>query len=585
MLTIRKAASAGLFAFVVFGAIDAFAQSTQAPPPKQTQSEETRPAFSTPQGDTGLWFVPTGEVLLRSKWAVSFQYVNVDDGQGFTDISRFPVTFAYGLSNRAEIFGNWTLITRIDRDTRPLFFASSASEADTGTGGGITVDHPLNRMGWTGNQLGDLWIGGKVNLLSSSFGPTAFAVRGQIKLPVGDEDSGASSGKMDTQFDGILSARNGAADYSGFGGIIFRGSPDGYDLTNGIRWGFGAGFRFGGNFHFTTELFGEKYFDDQITAPAGVLGADGSLVPVTSSVKSPVIFDLGLTWRSKSGFYIGAAASTNLTMAGRDEIVAVNPLLVTPQDSQTWDKAGLQFRIGWHPGTDRLPAPPPPPPPPPPPAPVAAPPPPTPPANRPPVVQALCDPCRVEVGRTATVSADAQDPDGDPLTYAWKAGAGTLATANARQSQWTAPQQTGPVQFTVTVNDGKGGTASSNVTITVVAAARKEYTFEDVHFDFDRYTLRPDALKVLDSAITAMQADSTLRLTIEGHTCNIGTTEYNMALGERRAQAVRDYLTSRGIDAGRLQVVSYGEERPKYDNDREETRRLNRRAALVVRLQ
>ena len=145
--------------------------------------------------------------------------------------------------------------------------------------------------------------------------------------------------------------------------------------------------------------------------------------------------------------------------------------------------------------------------------------------------------------------------------------------------------QPGPVQFTVTVNDGKGGTAKSAVTITVVAPPRKEYTFEDVHFDFDRFTLRPDALKVLDDAITAMRADSTLRLTIEGHTCNIGTTEYNLALGERRAQAVRDYLTSRGVDGGRLNAVSFGEERPKHDNDREETRRLNRRAALVVRLQ
>ena len=200
-------------------------------------------------------------------------------------------------------------------------------------------------------------------------------------------------------------------------------------------------------------------------------------------------------------------------------------------------------------------------------------------------MQALCDPCRVEVGRTATVTADAQDPDGDPLTYAWKTAAGTLASPTARQSLWTAPQQTGPVQFTVTVNDGRGGTASSSTTITVVAPPRKEYTFEDVHFDFDRFTLRPDALSVLDEAVKAMQADATLRLTIEGHTCNIGTTEYNLALGERRAQAVRDYLTSRGIDAGRVQAVSYGEERPKHDNDREETRRLNRRAALVVRLQ
>ena len=82
-----------------------------------------------------------------------------------------------------------------------------------------------------------------------------------------------------------------------------------------------------------------------------------------------------------------------------------------------------------------------------------------------------------------------------------------------------------------------------------------------------------------------MQANPTLRITIEGHTDNIGTAEYNLALGERRATAVREYLTSRGVNADRMQTVSYGEERPKYDNSREETRRLNRRGALVVRLQ
>jgi outer membrane protein OmpA-like peptidoglycan-associated protein len=144
--------------------------------------------------------------------------------------------------------------------------------------------------------------------------------------------------------------------------------------------------------------------------------------------------------------------------------------------------------------------------------------------------------------------------------------------------------QPGPVQFTVTVDDGRGGTASASTTINVVAPPRKQFTFEDVHFDFDRYTLRPDALRVLDEAVAAMKEDATLRLEIEGHTCNIGTNEYNLALGERRAQAVRDYLTSRGIGADRLRTVSYGEERPKHDNSREETRRLNRRAALVVNL-
>jgi outer membrane protein OmpA-like peptidoglycan-associated protein len=183
------------------------------------------------------------------------------------------------------------------------------------------------------------------------------------------------------------------------------------------------------------------------------------------------------------------------------------------------------------------------------------------------------------------VTADAQDPDGDMLRYRWSVPAGTLANAADRQTVFTAPNREGPVPATVTVDDGRGGTASDTVTIQVVAPPRKEYVFEDVHFDFDRYTLRQEALRVLDEAITAMQADATLQLTVEGHTCNIGTAEYNLARGERRATAVRDYLTSRGIGANRLRTVSYGEERPKHDNSREETRRLNRRAAMVVRLQ
>jgi peptidoglycan-associated lipoprotein len=183
------------------------------------------------------------------------------------------------------------------------------------------------------------------------------------------------------------------------------------------------------------------------------------------------------------------------------------------------------------------------------------------------------------------VTADANDPDGDSLAYKWSAPTGTFANPAERQTIFTCPKTPGSVPVTVTVTDGKGGTASDTITIQCVAPARKEYTFEDVHFDFDRYSLRPEATRILDEAIKAMQADNTLRLTLEGHTCNIGTTEYNLALGERRANAVRDYLVSRGIGADRLNTVSYGEERPKHDNSREETRRLNRRAAMTVRLQ
>ena len=172
------------------------------------------------------------------------------------------------------------------------------------------------------------------------------------------------------------------------------------------------------------------------------------------------------------------------------------------------------------------------------------------------------------------------------MTYRWAAPSGTLAQPAERQTLWTAPNTEGTVPVTVTVtcpSDGK--TASATTNIQVIRPPVRTYTFEDVHFDFDRYSLRPEATRVLDEAVSAMRQDATLRLTVEGHTCNIGTAEYNLALGNRRANAVRDYLVSRGISTDRLNTVSYGEERPKYDNAREETRRLNRRAALTVRLQ
>jgi len=90
---------------------------------------------------------------------------------------------------------------------------------------------------------------------------------------------------------------------------------------------------------------------------------------------------------------------------------------------------------------------------------------------------------------------------------------------------------------------------------------------------------------VLDEAAQAMLADATLTLNIEGHTCDIGTAEYNMALATRRADAVRNYFVGRGIPASRLRTASYGEEDPEHANAHEETRHLNRRVALVVRLQ
>jgi outer membrane protein OmpA-like peptidoglycan-associated protein len=317
------------------------------------------------------------------------------------------------------------------------------------------------------------------------------------------------------------------------------------------------------------ELNGSVPSQDQITFTAPRIAAfDTSVAPAVSQIDRFTRATAGVTFQHPKGFFVGGGISWNLPRKSRDGF--------TTDSDPFGDFVDWQVRIGFHPGT-RIYVPPPPPPPPPPVA-------PPPPANRPPTVQAQCDPCTVAPGATATVRAVANDPDGDPLTYRWTAPTGALATPAERESRWTAPQQEGTVPFTVTVDDGKGGTASATTNIQVVRPPVKAYTFEDVHFDFDRYSLRPEATRLLDEAVAALREDDRLRLEVEGHTCNIGTAEYNLALGDRRANAVRDYLVSRGVSADRLRTVSYGEERPKYDNAREETRRLNRRAALVVNL-
>jgi outer membrane protein OmpA-like peptidoglycan-associated protein len=552
---------AAVLALALATAPPAFAQ-TQEPEQEPPAEVSTRPATTTPYGDTGLWFVPTAEVLPRRTWSVSLFRTNFDYEQGFTDVSTWPITIGVGLADRVELFGAVQTVVRIDRDLRPVFLPASTAF------GGAVNPYPFVTDGWIGNQFGDIYIGGKFNLLSEHRQqPAAFALRGMVKLPTADEAEGAGTGKPDWLFDAILSKElNERVELSGFGGLIIRNDPDEWDLASGFRWGFGAGFPTRRALRLTAELHGEAPLDDTIafTGPQILQAIDLSVLPIESNVPSLATATLGLTWQHSNGFFVGGGLNWSIAHDGRSEGAS-------DADDETGDSLGVQFRIGYHPGV-RVYVPPPPPPPPPP-------------ANGPPTVKARCEPCTVEVGKSSTVTANAQDPDGDQLAYKWSAPTGTLQSPADRQSLWTAPMEPGPVPVTVTVDDGKGGTASDTVTIQVIRPPVKEFVFEDVHFDFDRYSLRPEATRILDEAIKALQENPELRLEIEGHTCNIGTAEYNLALGERRATAVREYLSSRGIGADRLRTVSYGEERPKHDNAREETRRLNRRAAMVVRVQ
>jgi peptidoglycan-associated lipoprotein len=107
--------------------------------------------------------------------------------------------------------------------------------------------------------------------------------------------------------------------------------------------------------------------------------------------------------------------------------------------------------------------------------------------------------------------------------------------------------------------------------------------FQPAFFDLDSYALRDDARAALDADAKLLRDNADVNVTIEGHCDERGTSEYNQALGERRAQAARDYLVAAGISAGRLNVISYGKERPFDPGHDESAWAKNRRAHLVVR--
>src|SRR5215510_11376133 len=268
----------GLAAACVLWAAGAGAQTanTQSSAPAQpsassTSSSETRPATTTFFGDTGLWFVPTAEVLPHGKFSASVYRRGTNWIQGYTNVADFAGTFAVGIKNRAEIFGSFLVDTRIDRDVRPVFVNDPSF-------GSFIDRYPLVNRYWTGDHVGDFYVGAKVNLISEGEGDSAaFAFRGIVKLPTGDKDIGNSTGKPDFSIDAILSKEAAkSVELSGFAGFEGRGKPDNFDIpTSAFRWGAGVGFPSRNFLRVTGELNGYLVSKDTATTTVALRGVDG----------------------------------------------------------------------------------------------------------------------------------------------------------------------------------------------------------------------------------------------------------------------------------------------------------------------
>lgn len=105
---------------------------------------------------------------------------------------------------------------------------------------------------------------------------------------------------------------------------------------------------------------------------------------------------------------------------------------------------------------------------------------------------------------------------------------------------------------------------------------------KDIHFDFDKYEIRQNDEEILRENAAFLKKNPKMKVQIEGHCDEKGTSEYNLALGERRANAAKRYLVALGVNSNRLSTISYGEERPADPGHTEEAWAKNRRAHLVV---
>jgi peptidoglycan-associated lipoprotein len=148
---------------------------------------------------------------------------------------------------------------------------------------------------------------------------------------------------------------------------------------------------------------------------------------------------------------------------------------------------------------------------------------------------------------------------------------------SATKEQPEQAQQKGPEEVT----GQKAGTVTSE-DMPPGYAEGKEGMFEDVLFDFDKYDVKSSYKPEMQKVAAWMTKNTSATLSIEGHCDDRGTNEYNLALGDRRAKAVKDFLISLGVPSSRIETISYGEEKPLCTEQTEECWAKNRRAHFVI---
>ncbi|MGC2527703.1 MAG: peptidoglycan-associated lipoprotein Pal [Candidatus Acidiferrum sp.] len=201
-----------------------------------------------------------------------------------------------------------------------------------------------------------------------------------------------------------------------------------------------------------------------------------------------------------------------------------------------------------------------------------------------PTVSLSANPTTIDKGASSTLSWTSTDAT--TLTISPEVGA-----VSAQGSTSVTPSDS--TTYTITAS-GPGGSADASARVTVTApppppvatGPTLEEMFlrdvKDAYFDFNKADIRDDARTALGQTADFLRNHPEVKVTIEGHCDDRGSTEYNLVLGDRRAAAVKAYLVSLGISADRMNTVSYGKEKPFCTEDNEECWQSNRRGHFVM---
>ena len=218
-------------------------------------------------------------------------------------------------------------------------------------------------------------------------------------------------------------------------------------------------------------------------------------------------------------------------------------------------------------------------------SPAAPPPPPLPPAT--PTVTISADPSTIEKGQSSTLTWSSTNATNVSIDQ----GIGDVSTSGSRS---VSPSSS--TTYTITAK-GEGGIASATTRITVTTpppppappapvteSLEEQFNkrVRDIFFDYDKSDIRDDAKPALSDAAEFLKQNSGIRFTIEGHCDERGSEEYNLGLGDRRANAAKNYLASLGVPVDRMNTISYGKERPQCRESNEECWQKNRRAHFAM---